>query len=165
MLAPLLSSAAAIIAWFLVAKHEHGHISITTLSGNLPLVAGNMMSLTGPILLTPLLTYIKPDNYDWNLLKTQIKQADDANDGTAGLTEPTTPRRAEAEETATTDAEAINEEENKMLLRARSKAIYASVFLTLAYLILWPIPMYVRPCVIRIVCLWLQHHADDDLML
>ncbi|KAF5615599.1 Na+ solute symporter [Fusarium tjaetaba] len=139
--APLISSAAAIIAWFMVAKHESGYISITTLSGNLALVAGNMTSFAGPIVLTPLLSYIKPQNYDWNLLK-EIKQADDADEGTSGIMESSTHTNLEAEETMTTNSDAQMKAENAMLLRARTKAIWASVSLTLVYLLLWPIPMY-----------------------
>ncbi|KAF5584583.1 Na+ solute symporter [Fusarium pseudoanthophilum] len=139
--APIISSAAAIIAWFMVAKHESGYISITTLSGNLALVAGNMTSFAGPIVLTPLLSYIKPQNYDWNLLK-EIKQADDADEGTSGIMELSNRTNLEAEETMTTSSDAQTKAENAMLLRARTKAIWASVSLTLVYLLLWPIPMY-----------------------
>lgn len=132
---PLISSAAALIAWFVQTHVEYHHISITTLSGNLPLVAGNMMSLCGPIVMTPLLTYIKPDNYDWELLK-DIKQADDADDGTSSVTEP------KHEETGLTAREAEEVEHGRVLLKARTKALIVSIVLTLCYLILWPIPMY-----------------------
>ena len=132
---PLISSAAALIAWFVQAHVEYKKISITTLSGNLPLVAGNMMSLCGPIVMTPLLTYIKPDNYDWDLLKS-IKQADDADEGTAGVEE------IKDEETMLTTRETEEEGHSRILLKARTKALVVSVVMTLSYLILWPIPMY-----------------------
>ncbi|KIW81908.1 hypothetical protein Z517_04934 [Fonsecaea pedrosoi CBS 271.37] len=78
-LSPIISSIAGILAWFWVARHESGHISITTLSSNLALVAGSMMSLLGLVVLVSLFTFIKPDNYDWELLK-KIKLAEDALD-------------------------------------------------------------------------------------
>ncbi|RFU25541.1 hypothetical protein B7463_g10794, partial [Scytalidium lignicola] len=129
IISPLLSSIAAIIAWLLVAKQQSGYLSIPTLSGNLALVAGNMMSLTGPILLTPLITYLKPDNYDFELLK-DIKQADDADDGDASIEEY-------ADEQVGHHAV-----DNAMLLRARKRGLIAMTAMTLAFLILWPIPMY-----------------------
>lgn len=103
-----------------------------------------MTSFAGPIVLTPLLSYIKPQNYDWNLLK-EIKQADDADEGTSGIIESSNHTSVDAEETMTTDSDAQMKAENAMLLRARTKAIWASVFLTLSYCLLWPIPMYDRP--------------------
>lgn len=64
-----------------------------------------MTSFAGPIVLTPLLSYIKPQNYDWNLLK-EIKQADDADEGTSGIIESSNHTGVDAEETMTTDSDA-----------------------------------------------------------
>ncbi|KAI9745919.1 MAG: hypothetical protein M1818_000600 [Claussenomyces sp. TS43310] len=136
ILSPLLSSCAAILAWLLTAKTHSGYLSIPTLSTNLPLVAGNMMSLCGPIVLTPLITYLKPDNYDFELLK-NIKQADDATDGDAHISdEISRPAQIEAVQ------EAARHSEDSLLLNARKWALACSIFATLSYLILWPIPMY-----------------------
>jgi hypothetical protein len=132
ILSPLISSIAAIIAWLLTAHTQYGTLSIATLSENLPLVAGNMMSLGGPLLTVPLITYLKPDNYDFELLK-GIKQADDAGEGDASIEEYRDVEIAHHEAHA---------DDNAALLRARKWALIASVFMTIAYLILWPIPMY-----------------------
>lgn len=137
LISPLLSSAAGLIAWFVKAHTEYGEITIDTLSGNLPLVAGNMMSLCGPIILTPLVTYLRPEDFDWSLFKTQIKRGDD---------EHITP-----EVMATTDAlvesrishqEDHEQRDERVLLKARKKSIIASITLTLILLVLWPTPMY-----------------------
>lgn len=98
------------------------------------------MSLTGPIVLTPLLTYIKPSNYDWKLLK-QIKKAEDDDKGTGHMHVnplgklPVGKTEEPAVEPSTAEAEA----ENRLLLRARSRALWASIIMTLAYLIIWPV--------------------------
>jgi Na+/proline symporter len=141
ILAPLISSAAAIIAWLLTAQHEYGSISITTLSGNLPLVAGNMMSLTGPILLTPLITFIHPENYDFELLK-KIKLADDADEGAAGVMVVADPVTGAPKEVLADESLTHAHESNAILLNARKWALLTSVVMVLSYLILWPIPMY-----------------------
>ncbi|KUJ13090.1 Na+/solute symporter [Mollisia scopiformis] len=135
ILSPLISSTAAIAAWLATAYTHFGSVTIATTSENLPLVAGNMMSLGGPIVLTPLITYLRPDNYDWHLLK-NIKQADDADITPVVL--PTMPSALAADEALATKEEI----DDSVLLRARKWSIIASIFLTLAYLILWPIPMY-----------------------
>lgn len=137
LISPLASSAAGLIAWFLKAQQEYGTITITTLSGNLPLVAGNMMALCGPIVLTPLITYLKPEDFDWNLLKTEIKRGDDEH----VITE--NPSSTEdSVESARSSLESHAERTEKILLQARRKAIIASITLTLILLIVWPIPMY-----------------------
>lgn len=136
LISPLLSSAAGLIAWFVKAHQEYGEITIASLSGNLPLVAGNMMALCGPLLLTPLITCIKPEDFDWSLFKSEIKRGDDEH------VAPEEISSADEAEANISHAEAHEREDGQILLGARKKSIIASVVLTLILLILWPIPMY-----------------------
>lgn len=136
---PLICSAAAIAAWLATAYTHYGSVTIATTSESLPLVAGNMMSLCGPLLMTPLITYIKPDNYDWELLK-GIKQMDDANEGDASIVEHSD--HVAHHNVADEESTDSHQEHNAVLLHARKYALLASVAMTLCYLILWPIPMY-----------------------
>ena len=136
---PLASSAAAILAWFLTAHTHVGEISISSLSQNLPLVAGNMMALTGPIVLTPLLTYLKPENFDWQKFKDEIKRGDDEHITIDGVALTTHNPEAEA---VLSEREKHEEENSKILMTARNRSIVMSIILTLALTILWPIPMY-----------------------
>ncbi|KAH8685368.1 putative sodium/proline symporter [Tricladium varicosporioides] len=134
---PVISSACAILAWLLTARSTEGTITIATLSTNLPLVAGNMCSLCAPLVLTPLFTLIQSENYDFEKFK-EVRPADDYDDG-----EIVRPTRTEAEIEIAMEAALTHQEENeKILFRARKWAIYASIAMTLIYLILWPIPMY-----------------------
>lgn len=135
IISPVLSSLAGIIAWVLTAYTQNGAVNITTLSANRPLVAGNMMALCGPIILTPLVTFIKPDNFDWNILKTNIKRGDDENVTVNG-------HAVQVGEAAMVHDTAEEQENEKILLKARNRSIYVSVFLTLSFLVLWPTPMY-----------------------
>lgn len=134
---PLISSACAILAWLLTAKSTQGSISIATLNMNLPLVAGNMCSLCAPLVLTPLFTFIRPQHYDFEKFK-EVKAADDYEDGEK-VEERRTPARNEH---AVEAAQSYDDENGKVLLRARKWAIVASIVMCLSYLILWPIPMY-----------------------
>lgn len=164
---PLISSAAAIIAWLTTAYTHYGSVTLATTSEALPLVAGNMMSVCGPLLMTPLLTYIKPDNYDWEHLK-EIKQSDDADKGAADALEHD--EVLAGHELASPSPKS----ENDRLLRARKHAVWASIFLTLAYLIIWPIPMYATGYVfskgffkgwIVVVFLWSFYAASTIVLL
>lgn len=89
--------------------------------------------------MTPLLTYIKPDNYDWELLK-DIKKSDDADKGDSGAIEHD--QHVLETETGHTSAEHDDAAQDQHLRKARNYALIASWVMTLAYLILWPIPMY-----------------------
>ena len=134
---PTISSACAIVAWLLTARSTEGVITIATLSTNLPLVAGNMCSLCAPLVLTPLFTLIRPESYDFEKFK-EVKPADDYEDGDNHRI-PETAAQIQFEEEAARTHQEMNE---KILLHARNWAIYASIAMTLIYLILWPIPMY-----------------------
>lgn len=143
IISSVLSSCAAMIAWFLKAHQQYGEITVASLSGNLPLVAGNMMSLCGPLLLTPLITFIKPDNYDWNLLHDAIGPDEETHVNVGphpGNVTP--PPKVETQAMVSTVEPPSQDSNNSMLLRSRNRASIASVSMTLCFLILWPIPMY-----------------------
>lgn len=147
IISPLLSSCAAMVAWFLKAHQEYGEITVASLSGNLPLVAGNMMSLCGPLLLTPLITFIRPDDYDWNLLHDAIRpevedETTDINRPEGGPSGTSTPPKIESPTIKSAVEPSAQDSKNSILLRSRTRAIVASIALTLCFLILWPVPMY-----------------------
>ncbi|KAI0163656.1 putative sodium/proline symporter [Pestalotiopsis sp. NC0098] len=130
---PVISSAAGFLAWLLTARSTEGAISIETLSTNLPLVAGNICSLCAPLVLTPLFTFIHPEDYDFEKFK-EIRPIGELAEEDPLYVPPTQ-----------AELEALQEDEeknDKILLRARSRAIWASIAMTLCFLILWPVPMY-----------------------
>ncbi|GME28552.1 putative urea active transporter protein [Neofusicoccum parvum] len=143
IISPLCSTLAAAVAWFCTAYTHYGAVTIETTSQPLPLVAGNMMSICGPMVLTPLITYISPADFDWEIFK-QIKsdvgtledlqkRSRGGDDAAARVVEQ------EAEEDGNKEHD---EEVNARLLVARKKAAVCCVLLCLSFCILWPIPMY-----------------------
>ncbi|KAI1848467.1 hypothetical protein JX266_005773 [Neoarthrinium moseri] len=132
IISPLASSAAGITAWFLTAYTHYGVISIETLSGNLPLVAGNMMALTGPMLLTPLITYLQPEDFDWQIFHTEIKRGDDEH------------VTVHAHDERHHGAISHNSEswDDRKMVQARWRSLGIAAFLVISLAILWPIPMY-----------------------
>ncbi|KAL3481042.1 Sodium:solute symporter family-domain-containing protein [Aspergillus californicus] len=126
-LVPILSSIASIGTWIGVAYHRLGVVSVATLSDFYPCVAGNMLALTAPIVLTPLITYISPENYDFAKFN-EIELVDDSAISGSGKTQ---------------DALAVTTvEERRALLRSRNIALGAALFIAVSMTILWPIPMY-----------------------
>ena len=130
---PLLSSIASIGTWLGTAYQLYGTVTVTTLSDFYPTVAGNMLALTAPIVLTPLITYIKPEDYDFALFQ-DIQQVDDrdVNARHAIQTES-------AAEKTTLELDVVRKEQPR-LLRAWNFAIGAALFIMISMTILWPIP-------------------------
>ena len=139
---PLISSAAAIVAWFLTAHSESGVISIASLSANKPLVAGNILAVTGPFVLTPLLTLIYPQNFDWMIFVEQIKPSEEKVVTSDGQIIVRNGDDADAPEEVLQEEHRTEMESLKILLGSRNRAFAVSIFLTLALTILFPIPMY-----------------------
>jgi len=133
---PILGFACSLIAWLVTAKKEGGELSVATTGANNPMLAGNVVALLSPLIFIPVLTYaLKPQNYDWVSMK-EIKKADDHDLAfTAGL---------DIEEVPGGHVQMAAEEEHEqaLLMRAAKIARWLTVFLTLALLVLWPMPMY-----------------------
>lgn len=156
---PLLSSAAAVVAWLATAYTHYGEVTISSTSQTYPLVAGNMMSLCGPVVLTPLVSMISsPQSYDWEELKNlKTDYTDtttlDAPEGADVLeVVPAAPSMTTAQEPVAEsfapnhihtsgDVEEVVSTDD-YLKRARGKGLVYAAVLCLALLILWPIPMY-----------------------
>ncbi|MCJ1253665.1 hypothetical protein MMC24_001477 [Lignoscripta atroalba] len=135
-LSPILGLASSLIAWLVTAKKEFGDLSVASTGSNNPMLAGNVVALLSPLIYIPILTYaFGPQNYDYKSMLL-IRLGDDhdlassANvdlelvPGAMGLT---------PEE---------NEKEQANLARASLIAKSLTGFMTLALLILWPMPMY-----------------------
>ncbi|KAF1987589.1 Na+/solute symporter [Aulographum hederae CBS 113979] len=117
---PILGFVCSLIGWLVKAKTEFGELSVASTGSNMPMLVGNCVSLLSPLVFIALLTYcppFKPQNYDWQSML-DIKQSEDAEE------------------------DRDEEDEQRTLLRARKIARFLVAFLTLAFLLLWPIPMY-----------------------
>lgn len=91
-----------------------------------------MLALTAPIVLTPLITYLRPENYDFKRFQ-EIELVDDSAISGSGKASPGHGAR---------EITAIAQEERVELLRARNIALGAALFIAISMTILWPIPMY-----------------------
>jgi len=137
-LSPPLGLACSLTAWLVQAKVQYGNLSVASTGANYPMLAGNLVALLSPLLFIPLLTYVfsKPQNYDWQSMKSICKADDHDIAGAAHLALSSVPG-GDSEQTA--QAERI--EQMKLAHNGRI-ARYLTAFLSLAMLLLWPIPMY-----------------------
>ena len=100
------------------------------------MLAGNVMALLSPLIFTPLFTLIfGVDKYDW-VSMAAIRKGDD-HDLAAAANMDLEAIPGERNETA----DEMEVEQTK-LLRASKIAKAMTVILTLALLVLWPMPMY-----------------------
>jgi SSS family transporter len=134
-LSPVLGFICAMVGWLVQAKKEFGILSVDSTGSNYPMLVGNVVALLAPCIFIPILTYVfKPQNYDWESMKL-IKKADDHDLAEAAHIDlemiPGGHEESRAEEEA----------EQAQLLRASKIARWLTVFLTLALLVFWPMPM------------------------
>ncbi|KAL2261808.1 hypothetical protein VTK26DRAFT_3282 [Humicola hyalothermophila] len=135
-LSPILGLICALVAWLVTAKRECGDLSVACTGSNNPMLAGNVAALLSPIVLVALFTLIfGVDKYDWKSMM-EIRRGDDHDVADA----------------AGVDLEEIPgghhetrvefEQEQKNLRRAGKISKTATVIMTLALLVLWPMPLY-----------------------
>src|ERR1700761_419449 len=133
---PPLGLVVALIAWLVTAKKTCGSLDVDCTGSNYPMLAGNVAALLSPCIFVPILTFaFGRQNYDWVSMK-EIRKGDDHDlAAKAGLDIEQLPgeRRQSVIEL---------EAENTKLNRAFKIASSLTVILTLALLILWPMPMY-----------------------
>ncbi|KAI0848443.1 Na+/solute symporter [Daldinia vernicosa] len=135
-LSPIFGLAFALIAWLVTARKECGALDVTCTGSNNPMLAGNVVALLSPLVLIPIFTLIfGMDNYDWKSMMA-IRRGDDHELATAA--------GVDLEQTAAGHVETTNElvEEQMKLSRASKISKWTTVGLTLAFLVLWPFPMY-----------------------
>jgi SSS family transporter len=136
ILTPIFGTIFAIIAWLVTAKKECEVLDVTCTGSNNPMLAGNVVALLAPVVLIPIFTLIFGiDKYDWSSMM-EIRKGDDhdlAED--AGL---------DLEEVAGGHEESAAEfeQEQSLLKRALKISVGTTIFMTLALLVLWPMPMY-----------------------
>jgi hypothetical protein len=136
MLTPPFGLICALIAWLVTAKKECGSLNVDCTGSNNPMLAGNVTALLSPLIFIPIFTLIFGwDKYDW-VSMAAIRRGDDHDLAAEADVDlelvPGASRGSEAEEVI----------EQRKLLRASTIAKTMTVILTLALLVLWPMPMY-----------------------
>ncbi|KAF2476070.1 urea active transporter [Lindgomyces ingoldianus] len=135
-LTPPLGFACSLIAWLVTAKKQGGALTVATTGANNPMLAGNVVALLSPLIFIPILTYaLGPQNYDWVSMKA-IRKGDDHDLVAAAHLDP---EQIPGERRHSIVEE---EEEQAKLLKASKIARWMTVGMTLALLVLWPMPMY-----------------------
>ncbi|KAM0797807.1 urea active transporter [Usnea florida] len=135
-LSPILGLCCSLIAWLVTAKKEFGNLSVASTGSNNPMLAGNVVALLSPLVFVPVLTYaFGPQNYDYKSMAA-IRLGNDEDIAAAANTD------LELIPGVTGMSAAESEAEQKNLTRASLIAKSLTGFMTIALLILWPMPLY-----------------------
>ncbi|KZL78057.1 urea active transporter [Colletotrichum tofieldiae] len=134
-LSPIFGTVFAIIGWLVTSKKTCGVLDVTCTGSNSPMLAGNVIALLSPLVLIPIFTLaFGIDKYDWKSMMA-IRRGDDHElASAAGLDLEEIPGHHESH--------AEFEREQAMLSRAFKISVSMTAFMTIAMLILWPMPMY-----------------------
>ena len=120
----------------MTAKKEFGNLSVTSTGSNNPMLAGNVVALLSPLVFVPVLTYtFGPQNYDYKSMAA-IRLGNDEDIAAAANTDLEQIPGGTGMSAAEFDAE------QKQLKRASLIAKSLTGFMTIAILILWPMPLY-----------------------
>jgi len=114
-----------ITAWLVTAGKLSNEITIASTGADYPMLAGNLVSLGTSGIVATIWSLLKPDNFDFNITKTQLEILTDDEEGKNA-------------NTTFSDKELDPER----LRKAFVFAVRSSIALTLILIIIWPLPMY-----------------------
>ncbi|KAM0553332.1 hypothetical protein ACHAPJ_007345 [Fusarium lateritium] len=133
-----LGMATGLGVWLGSAYAFSGEVTIASTGGTLPCMYGTVASLFSPLLYSVVVTYIRPDNYNWDDFKEQklaiesdenTNQTDDSQDKTVA-------------DSTTTESTATEAPSDNTQRRWTKYALWWSVATFLGHWVLWPLPMY-----------------------
>lgn len=131
--APFLGSITAIASWLGSAYALEGVVTIASTSAILPLVVGNSVALVSGAVYSFLLTFaLGFEDFDWNVLKTEICAIDDSD--VKGVTSVQIAEQSSSEK--------LSLEDESALLHAKKVGIGLAAALFLVFVVLFPLPLY-----------------------
>lgn len=136
---PVLGLVCSLVGWLVMAKRESGVLTVDSTGANNPMLVGNVVALLSPAVFIPILTLVFPTApYNWASMH-EIKKADDSDQTnessqTALEAAPTPATRTLSEQQTQADA--------THLAKSARIARWLTATMTVALLVLWPMPMY-----------------------
>jgi len=136
--APVLGLICALIAWLVTAKKQCGVLNVDCTGSNNPMLAGNVTALLSPLVFIPALTYgFGRQNYDWLSMRA-IRKGDDSEI----IRRASVSVESDVMPTANPESPEDDAVEQAKLKKAAMISRSLTAFMTIAMLVLWPMPMY-----------------------
>ncbi|KAG2010839.1 hypothetical protein GB937_007607 [Aspergillus fischeri] len=127
ILSPVLGLATGLGVWLGTAKHFYGAVTVSTTGQILPCVYGTVASAFSPIVYSVILTFLRPQNYDWAEFKKEKLALEELGGDLTTV------------HSQSSKALAPNAKEMKRWGRI---AAFWSIATFLGHWVLWPLPMY-----------------------
>ncbi|KAI6750496.1 hypothetical protein HG530_014777 [Fusarium avenaceum] len=135
-----LGMATGLGVWLGSAYSFSGEVTIASTGGTLPCMYGTVASLFSPLLYSVVVTYIRPDDYNWDEFKEQ-KLAIESDETTNQADNSQSIDKTTADST-TTESTVTVTPSDKTQRRWTKYALWWSVATFLGLWVLWPLPMY-----------------------
>lgn len=161
---PILGTGMSIMSWLVCTKVKFGSITVDNTFEDDAMLVGNVVALLSPVIFIPILTLIfKSQNFDWEILK-NIKSVNETEELADVIKPKSSVLVGNSADDNSMDAEKLQplrsqvseivndlvddrrllmmKEEEAHLKRASKFAGYLCLFLSIAMLVIWPMPMY-----------------------
>ncbi|RKK70371.1 putative urea active transporter 1 [Fusarium oxysporum] len=133
-----LGMATGLGVWLGSAYAFSGEVTVASTGGTLPCMYGTVASLFSPLLYSVVITYIRPDNYDWSHFKEQ-RLAVESDDSSSG---PESSQGKGTEQVTTTETASNQTFDDNNQHRWTKYALWWAIATFLGHWVLWPLPMY-----------------------
>ncbi|KAG2218032.1 hypothetical protein INT45_014308 [Circinella minor] len=142
-IAPIFGLCCSLIAWLVTTQALYGEITVFTSNQNYPMLAGNLVALFSPVLITLPISFIWPQNYTFDGTR-QIKQVHTDTIVHPDQEQPKPENELSATEDSLSSSSSNEKEADDEQIRMAKSARFAkisSIILALSLFILWPMPM------------------------
>ncbi|KAG4287297.1 hypothetical protein FPRO06_04949 [Fusarium proliferatum] len=133
-----LGMATGLGVWLGSAYAFSGEVTVASTGGTLPCMYGTVASLFSPLLYSVVVTYVRPDNYDWSRFKEQ-RLAVESDESSSGSD---TPQGKGPEQVTPTEMASNKTFDDNDQLRWTKYALWWAIATFLGHWVLWPLPMY-----------------------
>ncbi|KAF5984594.1 putative DUR3-urea permease [Fusarium bulbicola] len=133
-----LGMATGLGVWLGSAYAFSGEVTVASTGGTLPCMYGTVASLFSPLLYSVVVTYLRPDNYDWSQFKEQ-RLAVEPDESSSGSEISQSEGTEQVTITETASNKTIDDNNQR---RWTKYALWWAIATFLGHWVLWPLPMY-----------------------
>ena len=155
-ISPIVGFAAGLAVWILTAYHFYGSVTIESTGGQLPALYGSLTALLLPGTLSIIISFIKPEKFDWEKLKqvNLLVDGDSSSEVEIDNDTPTIPKEKqdgvevnfESDETSSLEQQQQSKVAFQLTVKEMDFWIKIStgsvIFILLVTWVIWPMSVY-----------------------
>ena len=155
-ISPIVGFAAGLTVWISTAYHFYGSVTIESTGGQLPALYGSLTALLLPGTLSIIISFIKPEKFDWEKLKqvNLLVDGDSSSEVEIDNDTPTIPKEKqdgvevnfESDETSSLEQQQQSQAASQLTVKEMDFWIKIStgsvIFILLVTWVIWPMSVY-----------------------